>query len=268
MQVFQQKFVIIFLFLFTLFLSFPKCMASAIDTENGTKILVLNYHKVDNTDIPLSVSPEYFDAQLKYLIFHDYHSITPEQLMDYLENGTELPKNPVLITFDDGYLDNYTYAYPILLQNGFRATFFIIPDLVGTTKYSLDYFDWEQAKEMLENGINIESHTLSHASLSKLSVQDAKNEIANSQKIIEDHLGKKPLFLAYPCGSYNSIITGLAQECGYRAAFTIRQGLVDIESDPYALERITIVRNDRVFRGFTTKIRYTPNFEKFGWITP
>ncbi len=267
MQVFQQKFVIIFLFLFTLLLSLPKCMASAVDTENGTKILVLNYHKVDDTDISLSVSPEDFDAQLKYLILHGYHSITPEQLLDHLENGTELPENPVLITFDDGYLDNYTYAYPILLKNGFQATIFIVPELVGTARY-LDYFDWAQAKEMLEHGINIESHTISHSPLSKLSVQEARDELMNSQKIIEAHLGKKPIFLAYPYGSHNSIITELAQECGYQAAFTIRQGLVDDESDPYRLERITILRHDRVYHGFTTKIHYATNFEKIGWVTP
>ena len=93
-------------------LASPKPMTASMvaDSENGTKVLILNYHKIDDTFIALAVRPEDFDAQMKYLSEHGYHTITPAELYDSLAGNAELPENPVLITFDDGYEDNYTIS--------------------------------------------------------------------------------------------------------------------------------------------------------------
>ena len=103
-------------------LASPKPMTASMvaDSENGTKVLILNYHKIDDTFIALAVRPEDFDAQMKYLSEHGYHTITPDELYDSLAGNAELPENPVLITFDDGYEDNYKNAYPILKKYDFK----------------------------------------------------------------------------------------------------------------------------------------------------
>ena len=89
------------------------------DSVSGPKILVLNYHKVDRMNHPLSIPPADFEHQMAFLAQNGYHTITPHELYMAFTDGGDLPTNPVLITFDDGYADNYTYAYPLLKKYGF-----------------------------------------------------------------------------------------------------------------------------------------------------
>ncbi|MBQ3971791.1 MAG: polysaccharide deacetylase family protein, partial [Selenomonadaceae bacterium] len=139
----------------------PRSMTARMvaDSENGTKVMVLNYHKVDDLDISLSVRPKDFDDQMRYLKENGYHTITPDEFYESLAGNFELPENPVLITFDDGYEDNYRNAYPILRKYDFKATIFVISSFLGTKEH---YFTWDQAREMAENGISIQSHTVDH----------------------------------------------------------------------------------------------------------
>ena len=95
---------------------------SAAENEEDIPITILNYHKVDNMNIALSVLPEDFDRQMAYLKENGYNTINTDQLYDYMVNGAELPENPIMITFDDGYEDNYQNAYPILKKYGFTGT--------------------------------------------------------------------------------------------------------------------------------------------------
>ena len=106
------------------------------DSENGTKVVVLNYHKIDRMNISLSVLPEDFEAQMRYLSENNYHTITPDELYESLSGNLELPENPVLITFDDGYADNYRNAYPILKKYGFKATIFVISSFLGSEEHT------------------------------------------------------------------------------------------------------------------------------------
>ena len=137
---------------------------SAQDIEEiaaGSKILVLNYHQVGNTFNPLAITPSDFSTQMAYLINNGYIPITPDELESGLNGEIELPEKPVLITFDDGYDDNYLNAFPILKGYGIRATIFVVPAFVGKK----NYLTWEQIKEMSDNGISIQSHNLNHTKL-------------------------------------------------------------------------------------------------------
>ena len=234
------------------------------DSENGTKVLVLNYHKVDNMNISLSVLPEDFDEQMSYLKKHDYHTITPAELYDSLEGNAELPENPVLITFDDGYRDNYDNAYPILQKYGFKGTIFVITSFLG--KYP-NYITWDQAREMEEDGtISIQSHTVDHKSMTDLSDEQLRTELVDSKKQAERELGHPVDFMAYPTGTYNLHIAELVKEAGYKAAFTIKYGNVDKASNIFALERVPIFHTENTNKDFIERIRYVPIFERFGWI--
>ena len=127
--------------------------------EDDVKVLVLNYHMVNSMFISLAIEPEDFDWQMKYLVDHGYHTITPDELYNYLEGTGTLPDRPVLITFDDGYVDNYTHAYPILKKYNLKATIFVVTGFLSKRK---GYLTWDQLREMEKNGITIESHTVTH----------------------------------------------------------------------------------------------------------
>ncbi len=257
--------ILAMLLVIPLLLSSPRPMTARMvaDSENGTKVLVLNYHKVDNMNISLSVLPEDFDRQMRYLSDHGYHTITPDDLYDSLEGQKELPENPVLITFDDGYRDNYDNAYPILRKYGFKATIFVITSFLGTQP---NYITWDQAREMDANGISIQSHTVDHKSMTDLTDDQLRYELVESKKKAEQELGHPVEFMAYPTGTYNLHIAQMVKEAGYKAAFTIKYGNVDKASNIYALERVPVFHTEDTNKSFLERIRYTPIFERFGWI--
>lgn len=184
-------------------------------------IPTLMYHKikdqVENTedDQSMSVSTANFEAQLKALLEAGYTPINFKQLKDYLEGTSGLPKRPILITADDGYLCNYTKAYPILKKYNAQATFFVTSFYVGVTNEH-EHFTWEQAKEMEASGlIDIQSHTHGHTLMNALDKTDVSYEIQKSFGDIEKYLGKRDVkVLAYPQFLHTSKVKEWASECG------------------------------------------------------
>ncbi len=184
-------------------------------------IPTLMYHKikdqVENTedDQSMSVSTANFEAQLKALLEAGYTPINFKQLKDYLEGTSGLPKRPILITADDGYLCNYTKAYPILKKYNAQATFFVTSFYVGVTNEH-EHFTWEQAKEMEASGlIDIQSHTHGHTLMNELDKTDVSYEIQKSFGDIEKYLGKRDVkVLAYPQFLHTSKVKEWASECG------------------------------------------------------
>ncbi len=184
-------------------------------------IPTLMYHKikdqVENTeeDQSMSVSTANFEAQLKVLLEAGYTPINFKQLKDYLEGKAGLPKKPILITADDGYLCNYTKAYPILKKYNAQATFFVTSLYVGITNEN-EHFSWEQAKEMEASGlIDIQSHTHGHTLMNELDKTDVSYEIQKSFGDIEKYLGKRDVkVLAYPQFLHTSKVKEWASECG------------------------------------------------------
>ena len=233
------------------------------DVAAGSKILVLNYHQVNNNFNPLAVPVNDFDAQMSYLSEHGYVTITPDELAEGLEGNLNLPEKPVLITFDDGYVDNYTNAFPILKKYNFRATIFIIPSLISKNPR---YMTWEQLKEMEQNGVTMQSHTLNHIALEELPDDEIRSELLNSKVILEEQLGHEINFLAYPTGTYNLHIAGIARDVGYKGAFTVKYGNVDLGSNLYALERVPIFQTESTMKNFYERVEYRQSFEEFGWI--
>lgn len=184
-------------------------------------IPTLMYHKikdqVENTeeDQSMSVSTANFEAQIKALLEGGYTPINFKQLKDYLEGKAGLPKKPILITADDGYLCNYTKAYPILKKYNAQATFFVTSLYVGVTNEH-EHFTWEQAKEMEASGlIDIQSHTHGHTLMNALDKTDVSYEIQKSFGDIEKYLGKRDVkVLAYPQFLHTSKVKEWANECG------------------------------------------------------
>ena len=262
----QRKFF--FALIFALAVSFlvrtPENSKAAgnADSVAGPKVIVLNYHKIDNMNHALSVLPSDFDAQMAFLKENGYHTITPHEMYMAFTDGAELPTNPVLITFDDGYADNYTNAYPILRKYGMKATIFVITSLMGKP----GYLTWGQAAEMDASGVvSIESHTVTHGSLTDLTDEQIRYELTEAKHDIEQRLGKEVEFLAYPTGAYNLHIARLVKEAGYKGAFTVRNGNMDRAANFYAIERVPIFHMADTFASFLERIKFVPLFERIGW---
>ena len=221
---------------------------------------VLNYHQINDRDEnALTVHTDQFEAQMKYLADNGYHTITPEDMVDAWENGKELPDKPVIITFDDGYADNYRNAYPILKKYNLQGTIFLISDFVSTYP---NYLTWTQAEEMQESGlINFESHTLSHEQLDSTSPEETWNQVDGSKKALEWHLGKEINFLAYPCGSYDEELQRMVKDAGYKGAFTVNYGLAGQQENRYLLDRVPIFgcTNHTLLR-YKLRLGYAPIF--------
>ena len=220
---------------------------------------VLNYHQINNQDHnALTLSDSEFETQINYLQQNGYTGISPDQLADYLQYGKPLPPKPVLITFDDGYKDNYQIAYPILQKYHFPATIFLITDFVGNYN---KYLTWDQIKEMNDNGISFEDHTTSHISLPKASDEEIRNQVVKSKEALEWRLGKKVEYLAYPGGEYDQRVIQLVKESGYRAAFTVNFGRDKVNSTLYTLNRIPIFGGGtHTFLHFWLRLNFTQAF--------
>ncbi len=199
---------------------------------------ILMYHYIsgvpDNDPNPelrqgLSVSPELFNQQLDYLKHAGFHSVTFNQLMNALYYGAPLPRKPLILTFDDGYLDGYTAAYPALKAHGLSGMFYIITGKVGWQ----GQMSWPQLREMLANGMQMGSHTVHHVEMGKTYV--ASPELANqealvSQKDLHDQLGISIQHFCYPYGEPfrdNNVI--LQQQV---VALLAANGYVDATTDP------------------------------------
>ena len=158
-----------------------------------------------------------------------------DEFYEALINQGPVPENPVLITFDDGYIDNYTADWPILKQYGFTATFFIITQYVNPSR-----MDWEQLIELIGQGNSIGSHTVNHYDLSTLSAAQQKKEIDDSKGILEDKLGIPIKAFCFPSGKYNCTTLKLLSESGYSLGFTTKSGRVHSGDDSFLLKRVRI----------------------------
>ena len=231
--------------------------------EDGRTVMVLNYHKVVDEHMSLSVPLADFEQHMKWLQEYGYTSITPEELYNFIVNGSELPEKPVLITFDDGYKDNYTNAYPIMKKYGFKGTIFVVTGFLGVYD---NYLTWEQAGELAENGFSIESHTHNHKSMTEASDDDISKELAKSRDTLKEKLGVEADFIAYPTGTYNLHIAELVKEAGYKGAFTIKYDNASRDSNVYAIERVPIFHTENTNKDFLERIQYLPLMYKYGWV--
>jgi peptidoglycan/xylan/chitin deacetylase (PgdA/CDA1 family) len=192
-------------------------LANSVQINETVYAPILAYHSVNH--IPTgayTISPRDFTKQMQWLKDNGYTVIPLDQLYHRLIGKTQIPNKSIVITFDDGDLDNYTVAFPILKQFGYPATFFVISSFVGKP----DYMTWLQLQEMTADGMTIGSHTVNHVNLAKIDPKLVKNELTKSKSTIEKNLSKPVEFFSYPDGGVNSNIAYQVQQAGYLAGVT------------------------------------------------
>ena len=198
-----------------------------------------DYRKSPVENRPYILRESQFREQMEHLSTHGYKVFPLGEFINRRSMERELPPETVIISFDDGHISNYTKAYPILKKYNFPAIFFVVAGRVGLS----DTLSWNNMKEMIENGMEVGSHTLTHPCPSKLTDEELRYELSESKKILEENLGKDILFLSSPTGYYNPSIKTIARHIGYQAVCLGQTRANDLYSDAFALRRISIKRD-------------------------
>jgi peptidoglycan/xylan/chitin deacetylase (PgdA/CDA1 family) len=166
-------------------------------------------------------TPEAFEFQLRQLRRRAFHFVSLAQLVDEIHaTGKEKPDS-VAVTFDDGWIDNYTFAAPLLLKLQIPATFFVTTAGDANGQPNPARMNCGQWRELAAQGLTIGSHTRTHPDLTRAPDAVAREEIAGSKADIERALGRPVDFLAYPGGAFNARVAEFARQAGYRAACSV-----------------------------------------------
>ena len=210
------------------------------DKRSTVEVPILVYHHI-RTSIPvgsraerrLTVTVEMFDHQMKYLQENGYQVITFADLVECLKNVGDLPLKPVIISFDDGWEDQFVYALPSLKQYHYTATFFVVTNFVGFR----GFLSWSQLRTIVAQGMKIGSHSRSHPYLNEISNQGILwDQIYTSKQILESQLGVAVDEFAYPYGSYNAATASTVRLAGYKTARACCVGRA--QSDVFALRAV------------------------------
>lgn len=210
------------------------------------KGVILMYHSIGQGNLFFNVQPEYFIKQMAYLKNRQFKVISLKDLIERLIREQPIPKKTVVLTFDDGYQDNYSNVWPVLKEHNFPATIFLIPGLVGqqpgdSPKIILKMLDWPEIQEMHQSGlVDFEPHTFTHQRLTRIDLAEAEKEIRQSKKIIEERLHKTCEFFAYPAGQFNQEIIDLLRRLGFKAGLTTEPGLISRKTDLFRLPRQSV----------------------------
>lgn len=207
--------------------------------HNNESIPVLMYHSIPDKSSGniMEVSKAQFREEMEYLKKNGYNTLSADEFYDFIVKDKPVPKKSLLITFDDGYENQYANAYPILKKYKFHAIMFIITNYLD--KGTL-YMQSAQLKTMSENGIDIESHTANHDKLDQISYEAQLKTLKDSKNVIEGACNKAVRFIAYPYGYFNKDTVKASQDAGYIMAFTTSGKWANTNKGVYAVNRIYI----------------------------
>lgn len=220
--------------------------------ENSFVVPSLMYHNINDTydakNASVEISGEKFKEHMNTLKENGYTAIFFKDYLSAVKGEKKLPEKPILITFDDGYLNNYTVGLPILKETGMKATIFIVTGRMGLQgAVTYPHFTWQQAREMEQSGfVDIQSHTQYHSHLPMISNNNLLIELRKSKFIIEKNLNKKVNILAYPYGEWNEYVIDSAKKAGYEAcvlADPVDPGVNRLNENTFLMKRITVYGN-------------------------
>lgn len=216
---------------------------------------ILMYHRIANISGDRNSLPEdKFEQQLQYLSTHNYHTISPEDLYNYYVYHTKLPKNPILLTFDDGYQDNYLKALPLLKKYNMTAVVFPIYNWIGKTN------EWEnfgkkltttmtidELKSWANQGMDIQPHTANHPFLTQCTEKQLELELSDTKQQFEKLFQKPMNYICYPYGFFNQQVIDIAKKSQYKMAFAIFDHVPLWHINLFALPRIPIPSHQKMW---------------------
>ena len=247
---------------------------------------VLMYHHVTPASGLVTVSPKNFEVQMAYLAEHGYRTLRADELLAFIQGQLTLRQPSVFITFDDGYLDNFLYAYPLLKRFNLSATIFGITGWIGDGSARALTFDnaanscpnhsacmeairqsrhdevmlrWPEVEKMVADGsIELHSHTHTHTRWDRVVPSSAERQIAlrddleKSRAAIKSRLGIESHHLCWPEGHYDEDYQHVARAVGFKVLYTTKKNIVAPGSDPTAVGRIVV--KDRADSWFARRL--------------
>jgi peptidoglycan/xylan/chitin deacetylase (PgdA/CDA1 family) len=227
-------------------------------TRRRIRVPILMYHYIsepppdaDEYRLDLSVTPDQFAAQLDWLRANGFTTIALDDLYRALTEGYPLPDRPVILTFDDGYADAYDHAFRLLQKYEMVGTFFVVTDWLDQSRPG--YLTWDQARDMAEAGMSIQSHSRSHPDLTQNCDGDCVIfQVLGSVETIEAEIGARPRFFCYPSGRYDEAVLEVLPQLGIVAAVTTHGGTLHTSDRPLELRRV--------------RMRGTTDLEAFAWL--
>lgn len=203
-------------------------VADAKTILDRKQVPILCYHQVRNwkaTDGKVGkdyiVEIQNFKDQIKMLADSGYHTILPDQLYAYLNTGAKLPSKPIMLTFDDTDLDQFTVVNPTLKKYGYKAVYFIMTVSIGKKGKFVDYMSADQIKQLSDEGNVIGSHTYDHKNFKKYAGKDWEEQLDKPTKRLEEITGKKMTEFAYPFGLWNAEGIPELKKRGFRMAYQL-----------------------------------------------
>lgn len=209
-----------------------------------TVVPILMYHYIrelppntpDQLGYGLSIPPKLFEQQLQYLAGAGYTSVSMDNVAAHITKGTALPAKPVVLSFDDGYADFYTAAWPLLKKYKLSATVYLVVDFLDKP----GYMSWPQAQELRDAGVEIGAHTLDHIDLAIQPLPSAKHQITDSGTILRQRLNAPVTTFAYPSGQYNANTVKIVGESGFSSAVTTAFGSRHTAKNLLTLARVRV----------------------------
>lgn len=224
--------------------------------DGRPRVPILLYHMIvrpgEQTDAAMAVSQTRFDEQLACLTEAGYTCISLVRVIAYIRDGERVPDRSFVITFDDGFLDTYRLAWPVLRRRGMTATVFLVGDLIGGLS------EWmrvepsgpqllmgaDQIREMNASGIDFGSHGRRHARLTDLDDAALDEELLSSRHRLSELLGHEVREFGYPYGRFDDRVRAATARAGYTAAVSVMAGHNNPRTDPLALRRVLVSGRD------------------------
>jgi peptidoglycan/xylan/chitin deacetylase (PgdA/CDA1 family) len=242
----------------------PPPTPTPLPTPDGivrtANVPILMYHYIsippagaDAVRRDLSVSPQVFAEQLQYLKDNGYQSISLDDLNRHLQLGDPLPEKPIILTFDDGYRDNYEFAFPLLVKYGFTGAFFLVTEPID--KGDDAYLTWPQVALMSRMGMDMEPHSYTHPDLSGQPLDYVVWQVIGSKEAIEERTGKTCRFFAYPSGQYDQQVVDVLRSAYFWGALASRAGTEHSSDGMFDLARVR-VRGSDTLEQFTHKLNW------------
>lgn len=238
--------------------------SGVIRVDTMFRLPIITYHSIDDCGSVISTTPAVFRRQVSALAGAGYQAITLREMVSSIEERSSLPEKPIVLTFDDGFRNFFTEAFPILEEFGYRATVFLVTDFCGrhndwsgnpASFPRSEILNWTEIRELGAEGIEFGSHTKTHPDLTRISSEALENEIVGSKKELDDNLGVETTSFAYPFGKTNGSVKRLAAAT-FKSATSTVLGKVTEASDLHELERVDAyyLSNQRIFDLLDTSI--------------
>ncbi|MCF8231127.1 MAG: polysaccharide deacetylase family protein [Bacteroidales bacterium] len=224
--------------------------------KSETAIPIFAYHRFGDSRYPsTNIEMDVFKKQLRYLEENNYSVMTLGNALKAIDNNN-LPKNPAILTVDDGYLSFFENAFPVLKEYGYPATIFINTSYVGNKSY----MNWSQLEKLHEAGIEIGNHSHAHPHFvnSDDPVEAFEDDVSRAQELFKKHLGFKPEVFSYPYGEYTRKLADKAENMGFIAATAQRSGVLGASTYRFAIPRFPMGGPFATMKGFKSKIKMLP----------